>query len=82
MQDNTSKTPEQAAETPEYAKPENWRLGFLYYNPNDPNVIVPKRWGPRWGSTLNFARAGAYGLLAIPLVLGAAICAAVILFGH
>src|SRR5204862_5696338 len=24
---------------------EHWRMGMFYYNPNDVQVVVPKRWG-------------------------------------
>lgn len=30
-----------------------WKLGFIYYNPNDPSFFVEKRFGIGW--TLNFA---------------------------
>ena len=58
----------------------NYTLGVFYYNPNDPRVSVPKRWG--YGSTLNFARAGSYLILAIPFLIGAAIVASVGFFGR
>ena len=32
----------------------NWRLGFIYYNPDDSRLILPKRTG--LGITFNFAR--------------------------
>ncbi|WP_347382336.1 DUF1648 domain-containing protein [Paenibacillus pabuli] len=31
-----------------------WKLGFIYYNPNDPSLTVEKRYGIGW--TINFAR--------------------------
>jgi uncharacterized membrane protein len=31
-----------------------WFAGAIYYNPDDPDLIVPKRFG--WGWTVNFAR--------------------------
>lgn len=31
-----------------------WKLGLIYYNPDDPAVMVPKRFGYGW--TFNFAR--------------------------
>jgi len=33
---------------------EAWRLGFIYYNPQDPALFVPKRYG--LGYTFNFGR--------------------------
>jgi len=66
-------------ENAEHENPANWHFCF-YYAPKDPRVIVPKRWGPQYGSTVNFARAGAYVLLAIPFVIGGTIVACVSLF--
>jgi len=50
-----------------------WR-GFFYYNPDDPEPFVPKRYG--WGWTLNFAHPAAkaiigalIGIVLLPLVL-------------
>ena len=34
--------------------PQNWKLGFLYFNPQDSRIIVPKRFR-MFGWTLNFA---------------------------
>lgn len=31
-----------------------WKLGFIYYNPNDPSLTVEKRYGVGW--TINMAR--------------------------
>ncbi|QOS77421.1 DUF1648 domain-containing protein [Paenibacillus sp. JNUCC31] len=31
-----------------------WKLGFIYFNPNDPSLTVEKRYGIGW--TINFAR--------------------------
>ncbi len=39
----------------------NWKLGFLYYNPNDSRVMVSKRFGFGW--TFNFANVWSYVLL-------------------
>lgn len=46
---------------------ECWKWGQLYYNPNDPSLLVEKRFG--LGYTLNFARWGSWVLLAAVLVL-------------
>ena len=65
----------------EHSNPDNWHFTF-YYAPKDPNVIVAKRWGWEYGSTLNFARTGAYLLLLAPLAIGAAVIVCVLLFGR
>jgi len=48
-----------------------WKLGLFYVNPEDPALMVPRRFGIGW--TLNFARPGAWALLAlllgVPLLL-------------
>ena len=31
----------------------HWKWGMIYYNPYDPKVVVPKRFGLGW--TFNFA---------------------------
>lgn len=46
----------------------HWRAGVLYVNPDDPSLIVPKRFG--WGWTLNFGRPVAWIFVAIVVVLG------------
>src|SRR5690348_10802515 len=49
--------PDSSADT-EYSDPisrddaRNWIAGLIYYNPDDPNLIVPKRLGYGW--TINF----------------------------
>jgi uncharacterized membrane protein len=52
--------------TPDYA----WKLGQFYYNPDDPALLVEKRFGI--GYTFNFGNRASWwllGLLAIPIVL-------------
>ncbi|MBI4890722.1 MAG: hypothetical protein HY821_08865 [Acidobacteria bacterium] len=51
---------------------EAWKLGVFYYNPDDPDIMVPKRTG--LGYTMNFARPASWWflvglvlLIAIPL---------------
>lgn len=44
-----------------WANPKYWKLGFLYFCPDDPRVIVSKK--ARFGWTLNFARLLAYPAL-------------------
>ena len=36
----------------------HWKLGFIYYNPEDSKVLIPKRYGIGW--TLNFANMWSY----------------------
>ena len=43
-----------------------WKLGVFYFNPEDPSVIVEKRFGI--GYTVNFARPAAWAILLIPLL--------------
>ncbi len=49
-----------------------WLGGVIYNNPDDPHLVVPKRFG--YGSTLNFARPLGkvilIGPLLLPVVLG------------
>ncbi|GIO67745.1 DUF1648 domain-containing protein [Paenibacillus cookii] len=44
-----------------------WKLGFIYYNPNDPAMFVEKRMGIGW--TINFARPAAWMIFAGILLL-------------
>ena len=54
--------------------PAGW-FGPFYCNPDDPRVVVPKRWGYGW--TLNFARPASrliiLGLFVLPLFIQAAV---------
>jgi uncharacterized membrane protein len=43
-----------------------WKWGAIYYNPNDPALIVEKRFGIGW--TLNFAHRGAWIFMGLVLV--------------
>ena len=45
-----------------------WRLKVLYFNPADPALFVPGRWGIGW--TLNFGRPTAVALMVVVLCLG------------
>jgi uncharacterized membrane protein len=51
---------------------EHWKLGMFYYNPDDPALLVEKRFGI--GYTFNFARVQAWIILAllvlVPMALG------------
>lgn len=37
----------------------HWKLGIIYFNPNDPNWVLPARFGVGW--TVNFARPVVWG---------------------
>jgi uncharacterized membrane protein len=50
-------TPPVGDRTPDAA----WKLGLLYYNPDDPALIVEKRFGLGW--TLNFGRPAVWLIL-------------------
>jgi uncharacterized membrane protein len=45
----------------------NWLGGVVYYNRDDPDVLVPKRYG--WGWTVNFAHPAGKVFLAFMLLL-------------
>lgn len=49
------------------ADPANWRMGFLYFCPDDRRVVAPRR-SKAWGWTLNFARPATSPLLVIVLL--------------
>lgn len=53
------------------SSPAHWRLGFIYYNSDDPELMIQRRSG--LGYTLNMARPAAWlfmaGFLLVPLVL-------------
>jgi uncharacterized membrane protein len=46
-----------------------WRGGMVYYNPDDPALMVPKRFGVGW--TINFARPAAWIFIAAIVALTA-----------
>lgn len=48
-QEDNKRSKEQPVNDDQY-----WKLGFLYFNPNDPSFTVEKRYGIGW--TINFAR--------------------------
>ena len=45
----------------------HWLLGTIYWNPEDPSVMVPMRFGIGW--TMNMARPAAWGFIALLVVL-------------
>jgi uncharacterized membrane protein len=47
----------------EWASPDNWHLGSLYFSRRDSRAFVPKRNCPEAGATINFARPAGAGLL-------------------
>lgn len=55
-----------------------WKLGLIYYNPNDPSIIVEKRFGIGW--TLNFGNKIAMFISIIFLLVVAAIISMPIIF--
>lgn len=46
--------------------PENWYWAVFYYNPADPTIWVPKRYGFGW--TLNFANKWSWVIMACIVV--------------
>ncbi len=60
-------TPSGLSPEAERLDPSNWYLGVFYYNPDDPNAFVPKRFGLGW--TINFAHPGGKVVAAIIVVL-------------
>lgn len=44
-----------------------WRGGMIYYNPDDPDPFVPKRFGIGW--TVNFAHPGGKVILAVMVAM-------------
>jgi uncharacterized membrane protein len=43
---------------PKFRNEANWKAGFIYWNPDDPAIFVPKRSG--LGLTFNFANKWAW----------------------
>jgi uncharacterized membrane protein len=54
---------------PKFRKEAQWKAGFIYWNPDDPSILVPKRSG--LGLTFNFANKWSW--LAIIGILAAAL---------
>jgi uncharacterized membrane protein len=50
---------------------EHWKWGIFYYNPDDPALLVEKRFGV--GYTLNFARSLAWIIMALTLIVPVAL---------
>jgi len=47
--------------------PKHWKLFFFYYNPDEPHLLVAKRYGSPW--TFNFARPMAWAIVAVPFAV-------------
>jgi uncharacterized membrane protein len=45
-----------------------WKLGFFYFNREDPRLLPPKR-NPMMGWTVNFANPKSWLLLFIPILI-------------
>ncbi len=54
---------------------EHWKLGVFYWNPEDPSLFLPERFGVGW--TCNFARPAVWAIMAGGLLLTAAFVVAV-----
>ncbi|MDO4443020.1 MAG: DUF5808 domain-containing protein [Slackia sp.] len=39
----------------------HWKLGIFYFNPDDPSIWLPERFGIGW--TVNFARPAAWACI-------------------
>lgn len=50
----------------------HWYLGTLYFNRDDPSIIVPKRFGIGW--TINHARPAAWALIGVIVLVTALFC--------
>ncbi len=57
-----------------------WYGGFLYNNPDDPEVLIPKRNGLGW--TLNFGHPAGKGFLIGLLLVGLVLPLALTILGH
>ncbi len=55
---------------------EHWKMGLFYYNPDDPALLVEKRFGI--GYTMNFARPVAWVVLALVAVIPVALAFAAV----
>jgi uncharacterized membrane protein len=60
---------------PKFRNEAHWKAGFIYWNPDDPAVLVPKRSG--LGLTYNFANKWTWVLIIVTLAV-----AVIIFFLH
>ena len=51
--------------------PSFWKAKIFYYNPNDPGLWIPRKWG--WGHTLNMARPASWAIVCALIVIVTAI---------
>lgn len=61
-QEDSERSKEQPVNDDEY-----WKLGFIYFNPDDPSFTVEKRYGIGW--TINFARPLSWVLLLLIIAI-------------
>ena len=54
---------------------ERWKLGVFYFNPEDPSLFLPERFGVGW--TMNWARPAVWAIMVGGLVITLAFVAAV-----
>ncbi len=54
-----------------------WKLGIIYFNPEDPSLFLPKRFGIGW--TVNFARPGVWAIMVGGLAIIVAFAIAMIM---
>ena len=47
----------------------HWLAGTIYFNRDDPRLLVTKRLGLGFGRTLNLARPISWVIVAVPLVI-------------
>lgn len=45
----------------------HWKWGFIYYNPHEPKLVVPKRYGLGW--TFNFAHKASWLFVVVLFVI-------------
>lgn len=55
--------PDKAVLDQMHKDPANWRLGLFYFNPSDPRLLPPKRYG--WDWTTNFANVRSIALMVL-----------------
>ena len=62
-----------AGESARTAPAECWKMGVFYFNPDDPALFIPKRFGI--GYTLNFANPWSWVVLAVTMLPALAVIA-------
>lgn len=51
----------------------HWFAGTIYFNRDDPRLLVPKRLGFGFGRTLNLAHPVSWAVLALPILIAVAV---------